>query len=63
VACLRRFVEARRTAAVALADAAPEDLLADGIDPAEAEVLVIGAILALTRARRLTASVRRTRVT
>jgi AcrR family transcriptional regulator len=38
-----------------LADAAREGLLAGGIEPAEAEVLVIGAILALTQARGLTA--------
>lgn len=34
-----------------LMDAAREGLLASGIEPAEAEVLVIGAILALTQAR------------
>ena len=38
-----------------LADAAREGLLAGGIEPAESEVLVIGAILALTQARGLTA--------
>ncbi len=37
-----------------LADAAREGLLAEGIEPAEAEVLVIGAILALTQARGAT---------
>ncbi len=38
-----------------LADAARERLLAGGVGPAEAEVLVIGAILALTQARGATA--------
>ncbi len=37
-----------------LDDAAREGLLADGIEPAEAAVLVIGAILALTQTRGLT---------
>jgi len=36
-----------------LADAARGGLLAGGIEPAEAEVLVLGAILALTQAREL----------
>jgi AcrR family transcriptional regulator len=40
-----RFVRA------CLAEAARDGLLADGVEPAEAEVLVIGAILALTQAR------------
>lgn len=39
-----------------LADAAREGLLAEGIEPAEAEVLVLGAILALTQARGLRSS-------
>ncbi len=47
----RRSVRFIRTC---LADAAREDLLAGGIQPAEAEVLVIGAILALTQAREPT---------
>ncbi len=34
-----------------LAEAARQDLLGDGVEPAEAEVLVVGAILALTHAR------------
>jgi AcrR family transcriptional regulator len=34
-----------------LAEAGREGLLADGVEPAEAEVLVIGAILALTQRR------------
>lgn len=38
-----------------LADAARKGLLAPGIEPAEAEVLVLGAILALTQSRELTA--------
>jgi AcrR family transcriptional regulator len=44
-----RFVRA------CLADAAREGLLAEGVEPAEAEVLVVGAILALTQARGATA--------
>jgi AcrR family transcriptional regulator len=46
----RRSVRFIRTC---LADAAREGLLAGGLEPAEAEVLVIGAILALTQARGL----------
>jgi AcrR family transcriptional regulator len=38
-----------------LADAAREGLLASGVEPAEAEVLVLGAILALTQVRRAAA--------
>ena len=52
-----RVVEFRRRSVrfvhACLADAAHGGLLAKGIEPAEAEVLVLGAILALTQGRAL----------